>query len=68
MMYIIILHTLNIYNAACQLYLNKTGKKQCNLKMGRQRQISHDISFICGIQNKNDTSELIYKTEIDPQT
>ena len=27
----------------------------------------HMISLICGIQ-KNDTNELIYKTEIDPQT
>ena len=27
----------------------------------------HMISLICGIQ-KNDTNELIYRTEIDPQT
>ena len=26
------------------------------------------ISFICGVLKKNDTNELIYKTEIDPQT
>ena len=26
------------------------------------------ISFTCGILKKNDTNELIYKTEIDPQT
>ena len=29
----------------------------------------HTISFICGrSKKKNDTNELIYKTEIDPQT
>ena len=28
----------------------------------------HMISLICGIQMKNDTNELTYKTEITPQT
>ena len=28
----------------------------------------HMISLICGIYEKNDTNELIYKTETDPQT
>ena len=29
---IIVLHTLNLYNTVCQLYLNKTGRKKFVLK------------------------------------
>ena len=32
-----------------------------------QRQISYDITYIWNLK-KNNTNELIYKTEIDPQT
>ena len=39
-------------------------------KPDRERQISHDIAYMWNltITTKKDTNELIYKTEIDPQT
>ena len=36
------------------------------LSEARQRQISYDIAYMWNL--KNDTNELIYKTEIDSQT
>ena len=35
-------------------------------KSDRERQMSYDITFMCNL--KNDTNELIYKTEIDSRT
>ena len=35
------------------------------MKEVRERQISHDIAYMQNL--KNDTNELIYKTEIDSQ-
>ena len=35
-------------------------------KSDRERQIPYDITYMWNI--KNDTKELIYKTEIEPQT
>ena len=29
-----------------------------------ERQISYDIAYMCNLKKKNDTNELIYKTEI----
>ena len=37
------------------------------LSEGSQRQISYDIAYMWNLK-KNDINELIYKTEIDPQT
>ena len=31
-------------------------------------QILHDVTYMWNLKKKNDTNELIYKTEIDPQT
>ena len=43
-----------------------------NITVSEINQIEKDkyqmISLICGILKKNDTKELIYKTEIDSQT
>ena len=53
-------------NAICS---NMNGLRAYHTKWSksvRERQISYDI-FICEIL-KNDTNELIYKTEIDSQT
>ena len=36
-------------------------------KPDRERQISYDITYIWNLK-KIDTNELIYKTEVDPQT
>ena len=36
-------------------------------KPDRERQISYDIAYMWNLK-KNDTNELTYKTEIDPQT
>ena len=36
-------------------------------KPDKERQISYDIAYMWNLK-KNDTNELIYKTEIDPQT
>ena len=36
-------------------------------KSDRERQISHDIAYTRNLK-KNDTNELIYKTETDSQT
>ena len=36
-------------------------------KPDRETQISHDIAYMWNLKKK-DTNELIYKTEIDPQT
>ena len=36
-------------------------------KLDRRRQISYDIAYLWNLK-KNDTDELIYETEIDPQT
>ena len=36
-------------------------------KPDRERKTSYDIAYMWNLQ-KNDTNELIYKTEIDPQT
>ena len=33
-----------------------------------KRQISYDITYMWNLKKKKDTTELIYKTEIDPQT
>ena len=37
-------------------------------KPERKRQISYDIAYMWNLILKNDTNELIQKTEIDPQT
>ena len=37
-------------------------------KPERERQISYDIAYMWNPEKKNDKNELIYKTEIDPQT
>ena len=42
------------------------GKKES--KSDLERHISHDIPFMWNLKNKNNTNELIYKTELDPQT
>ena len=42
-------------------YYNKWSKPD------REIQISYDITYVWNLK-KNDTNELIYKTEIDPQT
>ena len=36
------------------------------IREASQRQISYDITYMWNL--KNDTNELIYKTEINPQT
>ena len=33
-----------------------------------ERQISYDVIYLWNLKNKNHTSELIYKTEIETQT
>ena len=37
-------------------------------KPDRERQVSYDITYMWNLKIKNDTNELIYKTEINPQT
>ena len=37
-------------------------------KSDRERQISHDITYMWNLKKNNDTNELIYKTETDSQT
>ena len=39
------------------------------MKTDRERQISYDTAYMWNLKKKKkDASELIYKTEIDPQT
>ena len=37
-------------------------------KSDRERQISYDIAYMRNLKKKNNTNELIYKTETDSQT
>ena len=47
-------------------YMN--GPRDYHTKGSKSHKVKyHTISLTCGIK-KNDTNELIYKTEIDPQT
>ena len=43
---IIMLYTLNLYSVVCQLYLNKTGRKQQEREKGLQGQ--GDLSLVEG--------------------
>ena len=55
-------------NAICS---NMDGVRDYHTKLNkseRERQISYDITYVWNLKKKNDTNELIYKTEIDPQT
>ena len=53
---IIMLDTLNLYSAICQLYINKTGRKKISKNMARFRQLTGwKHSFIHSlIQQVND--------------
>ena len=47
---------------------NMDGTRDCHTEWRRsdgERQVSYDISYVCNF--KNDTNELIYKTEIESQ-
>ena len=62
---ILISHIKEWNNAICS---NKEGPRDHHTKGSkREKDKYHVISFICGIY-KNNTNELIYKTETDLQT
>ena len=54
-------------NAICS---NMDGPKNYHTKCSKPakgKQISYDIAYVWNLK-KNDTNELMYKTEMDPQT
>ena len=64
---ILLSHKKEWNNATCS---NMDGPRDYHTKWSksdRERQISYDITYMWNLK-KNDTNELIYKTEIDPQT
>ena len=82
-LYIYIIYNIYIYNIYIYIQCNISHKKEWNnaicsnidgrrdyhtkwSKPDRERQISYIITYMWNL--KNDTNELIYKTEIDPQT
>ena len=55
----------------CAICRGMDGLRDCDTewnKLERENDKYHMISLICGILKKNDTNELIYKTETDSQT
>ena len=64
---ILLSHKIEWNNAICS---NMDGPRDCHTKWSksdREREMSYDIPYV-GNLKKNDTSELIYKTETDSQT
>ena len=64
---ILLSHKIEWNNAICS---NMDGPRDCHTKWSksdREREMSYDIHYE-GNLKKNDTSELIYKTETDSQT
>ena len=63
---ILLSHKKEWSNAICS---NMDGPTEDHTKWSKpDKDKYHMISLICGILKKEDTNELIYKTEIDPQT
>ena len=60
---ILLSHKKEWNNAICS---NMDGPRDYHTKSDREIQISYDITYMWNL--KNDTNELIYKTETDSQT